>query len=61
MHDVISQARARYRRLAEKVQGVFVKHVETAGWPPLDAWPTPMPLIGWWLIGSRKADARWPT
>jgi hypothetical protein len=34
MHQVIGQARARYRRLAEKVQGVFVKHVETAGWPP---------------------------
>lgn len=34
MHEVISQARARYRRLAEKVQGIFVKHVEGAGWPP---------------------------
>lgn len=34
MHEVIGQSRARYRRLAEKVQGVFVKHVETAGWPP---------------------------
>lgn len=34
MHEVISHARARYRRLAEKVQGLFVKHVETAGWPP---------------------------
>lgn len=34
MHDVVGQARARYRRLAEKVQGVFVKHIETAGWPP---------------------------
>jgi hypothetical protein len=34
MNEVIQQARARYRRLAEKVQGVFVKHVETAGWPP---------------------------
>lgn len=34
MHEVISQARARYRRLAEKVQGVFMKHVEIAGWPP---------------------------
>ncbi|MFE8033626.1 hypothetical protein, partial [Thiohalocapsa marina] len=33
MHDVINQARARYRRLAEKVQGVFVKHVESLGWP----------------------------
>ena len=34
MHEVISQARGRYRRLAEKVQGVFVKHVEVSGWPP---------------------------
>ena len=34
MHEVVSQARARYRRLAEKVQGIFVKHIETAGWPP---------------------------
>ena len=34
MHKLIEQARARYRRLAEKVQGVFVKQLETAGWPP---------------------------
>jgi hypothetical protein len=34
MHEVISQARTRYRRLAEKVQAVFVKHLETEGWPP---------------------------
>jgi hypothetical protein len=34
MHEVISQARARYRRLAEKVQGIFIKHVESSGWPP---------------------------
>jgi len=34
LHEVIDQARARYRRLAEKVQGVFVKHVESSGWPP---------------------------
>jgi hypothetical protein len=34
MHEVISQVRGRYRRLAEKVQGVFVKHLESAGWPP---------------------------
>jgi hypothetical protein len=34
MHEVISQARSRYRRLSEKVQGLFVKHVETTGWPP---------------------------
>jgi hypothetical protein len=34
MHEVIDQARSRYRRLAEKVQTVFVKHLESAGWPP---------------------------
>jgi hypothetical protein len=34
MHEVIEQARARYRSLSEKVQGVFVKHLETSGWPP---------------------------
>ncbi|MBZ9746807.1 PglZ domain-containing protein [Mesorhizobium sp. CO1-1-7] len=34
MHEVIDQARARYRRLAEKVQTIFVKHIETTGWPP---------------------------
>ncbi len=34
MHEVIQQARARYGRLAERVQGVFTKHVESAGWPP---------------------------
>lgn len=34
MNEVIQQARARYRRLSERVQGVFVKHLETSGWPP---------------------------
>lgn len=34
MADVIEQARARYRRLAEKVQLVFTKHLESSGWPP---------------------------
>ena len=34
MHEVITRARSHYRRLAERVQGVFVKHVETVGWPP---------------------------
>ncbi len=34
MQEVINQARGRYRRLAEKVQGVFVKHIESSGWPP---------------------------
>lgn len=34
MSDVIQQARARYRRLTERVQNVFTKHLETSGWPP---------------------------
>ena len=34
MQEVIDQARSRYRRLAEKVQSNFVKHLESAGWPP---------------------------
>jgi len=32
--EVIQPARARYRRLAERVQAAFVKHLESAGWPP---------------------------
>lgn len=35
MSRVIGQARARYRRLAEKIQTVFMKHIEVSGWPPL--------------------------
>lgn len=34
MTEVVDQARGRYRRLAEKTQTVFTKHLETAGWPP---------------------------
>lgn len=34
MHEVTQQARLRYRRMAEKIQTIFVKHLETAGWPP---------------------------
>ncbi|MFN3842713.1 MAG: PglZ domain-containing protein [Rehaibacterium terrae] len=34
MNEVVQQARARYRRLTERVQGLFVKHLETSGWPP---------------------------
>ena len=34
MAEVIDQARSRYRSLAEKVQMVFTKHLETIGWPP---------------------------
>lgn len=34
MDEVVSQTRSRYRRLAEKVQAVFVRQIESAGWPP---------------------------
>lgn len=34
MNDLIIQSRAHYRRLSEKVQSIFMKHVDTAGWPP---------------------------
>lgn len=34
MTEVIRQVRAHYRRLAERVQGVFVRQLETSGWPP---------------------------
>lgn len=33
--DVILQARTRYRKLAEQVQSVFMRHLELSGWPPL--------------------------
>lgn len=32
--EIIEQARARYRRLAEKTQLLFTKHLEASGWPP---------------------------
>ncbi len=34
MHDLIEHARMRYRRLIEKVQASFVKHLEAESWPP---------------------------
>ena len=35
MDAVIRQARSAYRRLVGRVQELFVKHLETAGWPPV--------------------------
>lgn len=32
--DVILHARAAYRKLIDKVQGVFIRHLEQYGWPP---------------------------
>ncbi len=34
MAGVIEKARASYRGLSEKVEGAFIKHLESAGWPP---------------------------
>ncbi|WP_058554455.1 PglZ domain-containing protein [Thiohalocapsa sp. ML1] len=34
MDALIEQARRRYRKLAEQLQSVFTKHLETEGWPP---------------------------
>lgn len=34
LHEVIEPTRARYRRLAEKLQDIFVRHLESTGWPP---------------------------
>ena len=34
METLVEQARGGYRRLAEKVQVLFTKHLEAAGWPP---------------------------
>ncbi len=34
MHGVITQARSCYRRLIEKAQAAFIKHLETDGWTP---------------------------
>ncbi|MBS1808655.1 MAG: PglZ domain-containing protein [Acidobacteria bacterium] len=34
MTEVVNQARKAYRRLIQKVQTAFVRHLETQGWPP---------------------------
>ena len=32
--EIVHLARVKYRRLAAKVQDVFIKHIEKSGWPP---------------------------
>ena len=34
MHEVINHSRSSYRRLAEKVQAIFIRHIDSTGWPP---------------------------
>lgn len=35
LSGMIQYARSCYRKLSEKIQSVFVKHLETQGWPPV--------------------------
>ena len=35
LSDAVDHCRRRYAKLVEKVQSLFTKHLETAGWPPL--------------------------
>lgn len=34
VEDVVPYARSAYRKLVDKVQAIFVRHLETSGWPP---------------------------
>lgn len=34
LSDAVEHCRRRYAKLVEKIQPLFVKHLETAGWPP---------------------------
>jgi hypothetical protein len=34
VEDAVPHARAAYRKLVDKVQGLFVRHLEQSGWPP---------------------------
>jgi hypothetical protein len=34
LEDIIYKAQGRYRRLVENVQTLFIKHLESSGWPP---------------------------
>lgn len=34
LYELIPHARAAYRKLVDKVQGVFIRHLEQSGWPP---------------------------
>ena len=35
MNEIIEKARSKYRNLSSRVQDLFIRHVEKAGWPPL--------------------------
>ena len=47
LSEAVEHCRKRYAKLAEKVQSVFTKHLESAGWPPQGRLrpvpPTPQP------------------
>jgi len=56
MHEVIQQSRQRYRRLAEKVQTIFVKHLAISGWPPAERLANAETFDR--FVGSRLKDSR---
>ena len=35
MNEIVDKARSKYRNLSSKVQDLFIRHVETNGWPPM--------------------------
>ncbi|MBU0973509.1 MAG: PglZ domain-containing protein [Proteobacteria bacterium] len=55
LNPVIGQARNGYARLAEKVQSIFMKHVETAGWPPAGRLPNTDTFDR--LVGNRLKES----
>lgn len=55
MHEVIQQSRQRYRRLAEKVQTIFMKHLALSGWPPAERLANAETFDR--FVGSRLKDA----
>jgi hypothetical protein len=55
MTQIIQQARNGYRRLAEKVQGIFMKYVETSGWPPAGRMPNADTFDR--LVGNRLKES----
>ncbi|MFA5904948.1 MAG: PglZ domain-containing protein [Desulfobacula sp.] len=55
MTQIIQQARNGYRRLAEKAQGIFMKHVETSGWPPAGRMPNADTFDR--LVGNRLKES----
>ena len=59
--DAVDHCRKRYAKLAEKVQSLFTKSLETAGWPCRAACRTPTCSTRLWTRCSARAGAEWPS